>query len=79
VSHGTFEPKINEVVGLREIMCSSVICIIHHYYIRVKRPKSNRGEARKKHTKIFSEYVKETDMGGRRAEGNIKVDLGKKD
>jgi hypothetical protein len=30
------------------------------------------------HTTIFSEYIKETDMGQRRAEGNIKADLGKK-
>jgi len=31
----------------------------------------------KKHTKIFSEYVKEKDMGEQHAEGNIKEDLGK--
>lgn len=47
MSHGTFEPKINEVIGLREIMCHSVISIIHHYYIRVKKTKSNREDARK--------------------------------
>jgi hypothetical protein len=40
VSHGTFEPKINEVIGLREMMCHSVISIIHHYYIRVKKPRA---------------------------------------
>ena len=38
VSHGTFEPKINEGIKLREIVCHSVICIIHHYYIRAKNP-----------------------------------------
>jgi hypothetical protein len=37
VSHENFEPKINEVIRLREIMCHSVISIIHHYYIKVKK------------------------------------------
>jgi len=31
----------------------------------------------KKHKTVFSEYVKARDMGQRRAEGNINVDLGK--
>jgi hypothetical protein len=31
----------------------------------------------KKHTTVFPEYVKERDMGERRAEGNIKVDMEK--
>jgi len=37
-------------------MCSSVISIIHYYYIRVKKPKNNREDTRKS-IKQFSQNM----------------------